>query len=102
MKNKQVLMIIATLILLPVALYAAGTPAGTAITNVATGDYKDANGNSLPQVTSNTVSTIVSKVAGGDINPPTAALNLSANSSVSYPLQLTNTGNGDGIGRAHG
>ena len=45
MKNKQVLMIIATLILLPVALYAAGTPAGTAITNVATGDYKDANGN---------------------------------------------------------
>lgn len=95
MKNKQVLMIIATLILLPVALYAAGTPAGTAITNVATGDYKDANGNSLPQVTSNTVSTIVSQVAGVDINPPTAALNLSANSSVSYSLQLTNTGNGD-------
>ena len=48
MKTNQMLMIITALVLLPAVLLAAGTPAGTSITNVATGDYKDANGNSLP------------------------------------------------------
>lgn len=74
---------------------AAGTPCGTEITNVAYGDYDDANGNAMPQVQSNVVSTIVSQVAGVDLNPdyhsntiPTQAVHLSF-------ITLTNTGNCD-------
>jgi len=75
-------------------LFGAGTPAGTQITNIAYGEYKDANGNSLDRVESDPITIIVSQLAGVDINPPTSALPLSTNSNVLYSLQLTNTGNG--------
>lgn len=42
--------------------WAADTPAGTVISNFAIGNYKDVNGNSLPQVRSNTVTTMVAAV----------------------------------------
>ncbi len=74
--------------------YAAGTPAGTAITNFATGEYRDANGNELPNVTSNTVTTIVSQVAGVDISPASTSSNVVLYGTVSFGLQITNTGNG--------
>ena len=43
---------------------ASGTLAGTAISNQAYADYKDANGNAMTRVYSNTVTTTVSRVAG--------------------------------------
>lgn len=94
MKLKPVLILIATVLVMSSLMFSAGTPAGTAITNYATGNYKDANGNSLPTVTSNTVTTIVSQVAGLDINPPLADLTEGGNASVNYPVLITNTGNG--------
>jgi uncharacterized repeat protein (TIGR01451 family) len=75
--------------------FAAGTPAGTAITNYAIGEYQDANGNQLPNVQSNTVTTIVSQVAGIDINPASSASNVVLYGTVSFPFTLTNTGNGE-------
>ncbi len=95
MKPTRILTVMVVLILATSVSFAAGTPAGTAITNYAVGDFKDLMGNLLPEVTSNTVTTIVSQVAGVDVNPPTAALNLVPNSAVSYSVQLTNTGNSD-------
>ena len=95
MKPTRILIVMMVLMSITSLSFAAGTPAGTAITNYAVGDFKDLMGNLLPQVTSNTVTTIVSQVAGVDVNPPTSAHNLVANSSVSYSVQLTNTGNGD-------
>jgi uncharacterized repeat protein (TIGR01451 family) len=74
--------------------FAAGTPAGTAITNFATGNYRDANGNALPSVTSNTVTTIVSQVAGVDISPSMNTANVLGGESVTISLTVTNTGNG--------
>lgn len=90
-------MLLTTLLVLCLSLsmaFAAGTPAGTAITNFATGNYRDANGNALPQVTSNTVTTIVSQVAGVDINPASQSGNVLGGETVSFSLTLTNTGNG--------
>ena len=74
--------------------YAAGTPAGTAISNYATGEYHDANGNKLPNVTSNTVTTIVTQVAGVDISPESTSTNIVLYGTVTATLTLTNTGNG--------
>lgn len=95
MKPTRIMSVMIVLILATSLSFAAGTPAGTAITNFATGDFKDLMGNLLPEVTSNTVTTIVSQIAGVDVNPPIAATNLEANSSVNYSAQVTNTGNGD-------
>lgn len=75
-------------------LMAAGTPAGTEITNVAYGDYDDANGNAMPQVQSNAVTTIVSQIAGVDIIPDQTASNMSHQGSHAYPMDVINTGNG--------
>ncbi|MCK9483089.1 MAG: DUF11 domain-containing protein [Candidatus Marinimicrobia bacterium] len=94
MKTKVLLIAVLTISLAATLAFAAGTPAGTAITNYATGEYRDANGNSLPSVTSNTVTTIVSQVAGVDISPSTAVNNILLEHTVSYALTLTNTGNG--------
>ena len=72
---------------------ALGTPAGTNITNTATVQYKDVNGNDLT-ATSNTVSTIVSQVAAVDISPNNSAT-ASPGDVVSYPHTITNNGNGN-------
>ena len=45
----------------------AGTAAGTVITNQAYADYQDPNGNAMARVFSNSVTTIVSQVAGVDV-----------------------------------
>lgn len=73
--------------------FGAGTPCGTTITNVAYGDYKDANGNSLAQVTSNTVTTTVSQVAGVDLHPALLSNTIPTQSTHLSSLTLTNTGN---------
>jgi trimeric autotransporter adhesin len=73
--------------------YAAGTPSGTVISNYATGEYKDANGNAMASVTSNTVTTTVSQVGGVDIAAITSSSTASGGSTA-YATTVTNTGNG--------
>lgn len=72
--------------------WALGTPEGTVISNQATVDFEDVNGNAI-QVLSNTVTTTVSAVEGVEITPPTAAQNADPSDLVCYAHLLTNTGN---------
>ena len=94
MRTKTLLLAVLVLCLSVSMAFAAGTPAGTAITNFATGTYRDANGNALAPVTSNTVTTIVSQVAGVDISPASQSGNVLGGETVSFSLVVTNTGNG--------
>jgi len=73
---------------------AAGTPAGTGITNQAYADYKDANGNDLPRVFSNTVTTVVSQVPAVALAPLTATKTGAQGTNVVFPVEVENTGNG--------
>jgi len=73
--------------------FAAGTPAGTSIKNWAVGNYKDANGNDMTTVYSDTVETIVAQAAGVNVDPD-GGKNVQRNSFVDYPVTITNTGNG--------
>jgi len=73
---------------------AAGTLAGTSIQNQAYADYEDANGNRLDRVFSNTVTTVVSQVAGVDITPDTATKAVLPDTDVAFPANICNTGNG--------
>jgi len=85
-------LLLLTVIAAPPAM-AVGTLAGTAISNQAYADYKDANGNAMTRVYSNTVSVTVSQVAGVNIVPPTVT-STGKNGDVIYFLaQLFNTGN---------
>ena len=72
--------------------YAIGTPAGTSITNQATVDFEDVNGNPLQQL-SNIVTTTVSAVAAVDIDPNALAQNADPGDQVCYLHTVTNNGN---------
>lgn len=72
--------------------FALGTPAGTPITNQATVDYEDANGNPL-QTLSNIVTTTVSQVGAVDVSPNNAT-SASPGDTVPYLHTVTNNGNG--------
>ena len=89
----MVLFAAVALMLAPTA-HAVGTLATTAITNQAYADYDDANGNSLPRVYSNTVTTVVSQVAAVSSTPETATHNGIAGTEVEYPASICNNGNG--------
>lgn len=93
MRTKLFLLTLLSVFMVISFAYAAGTPAGTVISNYATGEYKDANGNSMTSVTSNTVTTTVSQVAGVDITSITSSTVVSEGSTA-YAATLTNTGNG--------
>ncbi len=82
------------LVTAPVAM-AVGTAAGEEISNIAYGDYADANGNALPRVYSNEVTTEVSQVAGVDVTPTPRTKTGVQGTSVAYGVTVTNTGNGD-------
>lgn len=80
--------------------FAAGTPAGTVITNKAYGGYSDANGNVIADVDdpatrieSDEVSTTVAQAYGVDVEM-TQAKDLPRNQSVTYAVTVENTGNG--------
>jgi uncharacterized repeat protein (TIGR01451 family) len=73
---------------------AAGTPEGTAIENKAFADYQDANGNQLPRVESNTVTTTVNQVAGVSVTPDAATKAGDPSTPVVFSATVTNTGNG--------
>jgi uncharacterized repeat protein (TIGR01451 family) len=74
--------------------FAAGTPAGTAITNKATATYTDANNNVYTPVESNTVTVTVSQVAGVATTPATSSQNGSPGGKTYFSGQIVNTGNG--------
>ena len=74
--------------------WAVGTVAGTPIENQAYSDYDDANGNALPRVYSNTVTTVVSQVGGLLLEPPTASKTGTAGTDVYYAATVHNEGNG--------
>ncbi|HEX6853148.1 MAG TPA: DUF11 domain-containing protein [Candidatus Polarisedimenticolaceae bacterium] len=73
--------------------YALGTRAGTTITNQATVNFTDANGNPGTAL-SNVVSTTVSQVAGVTVDPDNNQ-NGTPGSTLYFPHLVTNTGNFD-------
>ncbi len=74
-------------------VFAAGTPAGTNITNQASVSYTDTNGNPLSAL-SNIVTTVVAQVASVTVAPDNAA-NAVPGTTVYYAHQVTNGGNGN-------
>ena len=70
---------------------AVGTQSGTVISNQATVDFTDANGNAL-QVLSNIVTTTVSQVGGVLVDPDNSSTAVPGD-LVYYAHRVTNTGN---------
>ena len=77
------------------AVFAMGTPAGTNITNQATVDYEDANGNSFTEL-SNVVTTTVSQVAAVQTAPDNTG-NATPSDTMYYAHTVTNLGNGSDL-----
>ena len=90
-----VVLIAMAFLLVPAMVQAAGTLAGTQITNQAYATYKDANDNPMTQVYSNTVTTVVSQVAFVELVPNTGntATTPGSTSGVSFLSQIFNRGN---------
>jgi uncharacterized repeat protein (TIGR01451 family) len=92
MKRTSLLLAVLLLIGFAAQSFAAGTPAGTMISNQATGTYNDGSGNPMPGVSSNIVQTRVAENPGVTITSP-ADQNVANESFVTYALTITNTGN---------
>jgi uncharacterized repeat protein (TIGR01451 family) len=95
--RKLFLTIVALLFMAIVAappVMAVGTVAGTYISNQAYGDYKDANGNDMTRVYSNTVKMQVQQVAAVAIDPSTGSQAVKHGDVIYYLAQLFNHGNG--------
>jgi uncharacterized repeat protein (TIGR01451 family) len=95
--RRQSALALATLALLGLAVsspaLAAGTVAGTTISNQATVNYADANGNALPAVLSNIVTTTVSQVASVTVDPDRSS-SATPGDVLYYAHDVTNGGNG--------
>jgi len=74
--------------------WAAGTRAGTNITNTARVDFQDVNGNPLFQL-SNTVTTTVAQVGGVIVDPNNGPVTLDPGDVFYFPHLVTNAGNFD-------
>jgi uncharacterized repeat protein (TIGR01451 family) len=74
--------------------FAAGTPAGTTISNQAHASYQASNGQNMPPISSNIVQVVVQQLGAVNITPPTASRTTQVNTSVDYPSVVTNSGNG--------
>ena len=92
MKRTSLLLAVLLLFGFAAQSFAVGTPAGTPISNQATGTYKDGGGNDMPGVSSNIVTTIVAKDPGLTINSP-ADQDVPNGGSVVYSHTISNTGN---------
>jgi trimeric autotransporter adhesin len=89
---KPILSFCALLLATSFAAHAAPPPAGTQIGNQASATYTDAS-NTPRSVTSNVVIAVVQQVAGLT-HTQNASRTASIGSQVTYPLTITNTGNG--------
>lgn len=81
-------------IIVPAEVLAAGTVAGTVISNQAYADYKDSNGNAMTRVFSNTVTTIVTQVAAIQFVPASIQQAGANGQQIVFLGQIFNTGNG--------
>ena len=72
---------------------AAGTPAGTNITNQATVNFTDVNGNPLTAL-SNVVTTTVSQVAAVTVDPDNGPVTVAPGATHYFAHTVTNGGNG--------
>jgi hypothetical protein len=74
---------------------AAGTAAGTNISNTATGTYLDPSDttNTPINTTSNTVTITVAEVAGIDVSANSQPSNASPGGNLTYDYKITNSGN---------
>lgn len=75
--------------------FAAGTLAGTVISNQAYADYKDGNGNAMTRVFSNTVTTVVKQVASIAFVPNLVTQAGGNGKDVAFLAQIFNHGNGN-------
>lgn len=73
---------------------AAGTPAGTTISNQVTVTYTDANDVAQTPVTSNVVTTTVAQGYGVNVYTANTPQNTLPGTTVYYPVRVTNIGNG--------
>ena len=74
--------------------FAAGTPAGTTISNQAFATYRANNGTPMPPISSNVVDVTVQQLGAVNITPATATRVTQINTTVDYPSTVTNSGNG--------
>ncbi|MFZ4621887.1 MAG: DUF7619 domain-containing protein [Bacteroidota bacterium] len=84
----------AVMLLSTTSAFAAGTPAGTAIKNVASMTYKDLSGGSFPTLYSDTATVTVEQVAGVTLTPVGSLKYSSDSMYVYFAHTVTNTGNG--------
>jgi uncharacterized repeat protein (TIGR01451 family) len=75
------------------SVYAAGTPAGTVITNIASLNYKDLSGKSFPTVTAS-VSITVAQKAGVALTTTPQSQTVGDSVWAYYAYNVQNTGNG--------
>ncbi len=83
--------LLTAVLVFPCAVYALGTPTGTAITNQASVNYQDSFSNNY-SANSNTVTTTVSSVYSVSVNSPADKYG-NSNTTVDYTYTVTNTGN---------
>ncbi|MBN2103075.1 DUF11 domain-containing protein [bacterium] len=87
-------------------MFAAGTPAGTTISNIAYGGYSDANGNVIADVDDSTPSSPTERISSGTVEievaqkygldvSPDDAQDIPRNGTVTYAVTVENTGNGN-------
>lgn len=94
MKRMNLLVVVMALFFAVSTTFAAGTPAGTVITNIAYGNYEDSNGNDMPQVESDPITTIVSEKAGVDVSAyDGVSRTMDGGGEVAFPISVENTGN---------
>lgn len=88
----RLLMVLSLITIISAAVLAA-TASGTSISASGTAQYYASDATLMPTVTSNTVTTTVSKLAGLSISPTSASKTANPGASVDYAFSVTNTGN---------
>jgi uncharacterized repeat protein (TIGR01451 family) len=91
---RLLLPLVGFLLLISNSVFAAGTPAGTAISNQAYATYQAGNGQPMPPISSNVVTVIVAQLGAVNIAPASATSTTQVNTNVDYPSTVTNSGNG--------
>ena len=97
MKRRMTVVLVlalAVVALAAVSAWATGTPAGTIITNTATLNYKDVNGNAKQQLTAFVETTVLTK-RGVDVTPDAGYTVTTEDKVTEYAFTIRNTGNAE-------
>jgi uncharacterized repeat protein (TIGR01451 family) len=92
--SARLCLVFALFMVSPSTTHAAGTPAGTVITNQATVTFKYGEDPALTTVVSNIVSITVAQVSAVNLAPANGSQYARLNTVVDYPFVLVNAGNG--------